>query len=437
MRKQTEDHAQPSSKRPLSYDPLPSQKRFHDSESRFKGFSGPIGSGKSKALAQEAIRLAMVNPGRQGLLGAPTFAMLRDATQRALVELLEIGRFSYRLNKGENVITLTEVNSPILLRSMEEYERLRGTNLAWFGLDELTYTPEEAWLRLEGRLRDPQAKKRHGFAVWTPKGFDWVHRRFLCDETGSYDVTIAQPFENTHLLSQAPDFYERLRKTYDEQFFQQEVLGSYLNMSSGLVYKMFSRTEHLQSQAVNPSLPLLWALDFNVDPMCSVVVQMDGDVARVVDEIMMRNATTAEACEEFLNRYQNHQGGWRIYGDASGNKRQSAAATTDYQVIRSVFRERCGVMPEQRIPLSNPLVRDRISLVNAKFRNAAGEITLYIDSKCKELIKDFEQLSYQEGTTMPDKGRDSMRSHLSDALGYVLWWEFRSGPAGEQPTRLF
>ena len=43
--------------------------------------------------------------------------------------------------------------------TMDEFERLRGTNLAWFGMDELTYTREDAWLRLEGRLRDPQATR--------------------------------------------------------------------------------------------------------------------------------------------------------------------------------------------------------------------------------------------------------------------------------------
>lgn len=42
------------------------------------------------------------------------------------------------------------------------------------GVDELTYTQEEAWLRLDGQLRDPKAKRLCGFAVWTPKGFDWV-----------------------------------------------------------------------------------------------------------------------------------------------------------------------------------------------------------------------------------------------------------------------
>src|SRR6185503_15231928 len=44
--------------RGIEYHPLPSQKRFHDSPARFKGFSGPIGSGKSQALCQEAIKLS-------------------------------------------------------------------------------------------------------------------------------------------------------------------------------------------------------------------------------------------------------------------------------------------------------------------------------------------------------------------------------------------
>jgi hypothetical protein len=51
------------------YDPLPSQLRFHDSEARFKTLCGPVGTGKSLALCQEAVSLAFTNPGRLGLIG--------------------------------------------------------------------------------------------------------------------------------------------------------------------------------------------------------------------------------------------------------------------------------------------------------------------------------------------------------------------------------
>ena len=74
-------------KRVIAYTPLPSQRRFHASPARFKGFSGPIGSGKSQALCQEAIRLSYLNPGRQGLVGAPTYALPLSKGMRRSVEL--------------------------------------------------------------------------------------------------------------------------------------------------------------------------------------------------------------------------------------------------------------------------------------------------------------------------------------------------------------
>ncbi len=74
-----------SVEREITYDPLPSQKAFHQSDARFKGFSGPIGSGKSQALCQEAIRLSYINSGRTGLLGAPTYEVpLKRGMRRAV-----------------------------------------------------------------------------------------------------------------------------------------------------------------------------------------------------------------------------------------------------------------------------------------------------------------------------------------------------------------
>ena len=61
-----------------------------------------------------------------------------------------------------------------------------------------------------------------------------------------------------------------------------------------------------------------------------------------------------------------------------------------------------------------------------------------VDPRCKELIKDFEQVAYKPGSGVMDKERDSKRTHLSDALGYLIWQEMRPrAPAGEQPYRLF
>jgi phage terminase large subunit len=420
----------------VRHTPLPSQQRFHDSPARFKGFSGPIGSGKSQALCQEAIRLSYQNPGRAGLLGAPTFPMLRDSTLASLTEILERNQIPFEWNKGDNILTMKDSGSRILLRPVDDFDRLRGTNLAWFGLDELTYTQEGAWLRLEGRLRDPKATRRCGFAVWTPKGFDWVYRKFIAHPVEGYEAILAKPYENRFLLDEVPDFYDRLRASYDENFFRQEVMGDYLNVRGGLVYSSFDRKRNVRELAPVQGLPLLWALDFNVDPLCSLVAQKVKDEVQVLDEIVLRRATTEQLCEEFVQRFGNPAGGVEVYGDASGSAMHTSSDSTDYGVIRDFFRAR-GVRVRFHVPKSNPSVRDRVVTVNGKLRNAADEVSMFVSPKCKELIDDFEQVSYEEDSTQIDKTKDRRRTHSSDALGYLVWQECHdSGTVGERGQRL-
>jgi len=420
----------------IRYTPLPSQARFHRSTARFKGFSGPIGSGKSQALCQEAIRLSYVNPGCTGLLGAPTYPMLRDAVQSTLFEILERDGIPFEHNKAENVLVVKDTRTRVLFRPMDEYERLRGMNLAWFGLDELTYTPEAAWVILEGRLRERRATRLCGFAAWTPKGHDWVYRRFLQEPVEGYEVILAQPFENRHLLDRIPDFYERLKRSYDERFYQQEVMGEYLNISGGRVYYAFERQGHVTELRAKPELPLKWALDFNVSPMCSVVAQIEGETVSVLDEIALERASTEQACEAFAARFARHTAGITVYGDASGNRMQTAG-TTDYRIIQEFFRKAGYGGVTYKVPRANPLVRERVGLLNAKLRTAAGEKHLLVDRRCVELIKDLEEVRYRPEGHVIDKDKDPRRTHLSDALGYLVWQECRpQTPVGEQSVPL-
>jgi hypothetical protein len=422
--------------REIGYAPLPAQKAFHDCAARLKGFSGPIGSGKSQALCQEAIRLTYFNQGRMGLIGSPTYPMLRDSTQAAMLEILDANHIPYEMNKAENTLVLSDTRSRVVFRALEDFERLRGTNLAWFGVDELTYTQEEAWLRLEGRLRDPRAKRLCGFGVWTPKGYDWVYRKFVHNPAAGYECIQAPPRENRHLLERVPDFYNRLELSYDDRFFRQEVLGEYVNMAGSRVYASFSQDSHVTKLRVNSWERLYWALDFNVDPMSSVVAQVVEGQVRVLDEIVLRRATTQEACAEFLKRYPRHDIGVVVCGDASGNQQQTTGSA-DYDIVKEYFATYSNLKVDYEVPKCNPPVRSRVNLVNAKLRSASGVVGLFIDEKCKELIQDFEQVTYKTDGYQIDKDRDRMRTHVSDAVGYLVWQELkRLPPIGEQPERI-
>ena len=91
---------------------------------------------------------------------------------------------------------------------------------------------------------------------------------------------------------------------------------------------------------------------------------------------------------------------------------------------------------------SNPAVKDRVNCVNARLRNHAGERHLRIDPRCKQLIQDFERVHWKSdanGNSLPELNQsDPKRTHASDALGYMIEWEFPMRlKGGERPGMAF
>jgi len=81
-----------------------------------------------------------------------------------------------------------------------------------------------------------------------------------------------------------------------------------------------------------------------------------------------------------------------------------------------------------RVPGANPPVKDRVNCVNAVLLNHAGQRRLWIDPRCKHLIKDLEQVCWKadpHGNPLAELDKsDHMRTHASDAVGYLVAREF-------------
>jgi hypothetical protein len=247
----------------------------------------------------------------------------------------------------------------------------------------------------------------------------------------------AKPFENRHVLDKTPDYYERLEHSYDPKFYRQEVLGEYLNSRADRAYHCFNPNVHVIPHRYDSRKLLLWSLDFNVAPMSSVLLQWDEHRLAVIDEIVLERATTEEACLEFENRYKGHSGSIEIFGDASG-RNMHTTGTTDYLTLQNSLSRSGFKRTRLRVPSSNPPVLSRVRKVNALLTNALGEVRLEIDPRCKELIKDLEEVMFKPDSGVIDKLRDPQRTHASDALGYVLWELFaEKAKAGEMNHRLF
>lgn len=420
----------------LNYNPLPSQRAFHEAESYVKGFCGSIGSGKSMALCVEALRCAYASPGSTGLIAGPTFSQVADTTLPSMYQLLEENGVRYVEHKQRNKITLTDCESEIFFRSMDDPNRIRGLNLSWAGCDELTYCKRQSWDVLFARVRVGEHRRR--FAGFTPNGRDWVWRLFASPEKSpEYLLIAAEPFENTHM---PPDYWERMKTTYSADFYRQEALGEFIVVSSNQAYREFDRSIHVTKDiAYRPFRPIFVSLDFNVNPMCAIIAQerdiVDPLVAllstkaplprlNVLDEIWLKDSSTWRALDEAWDRISKLDNQRpleiRLYGDASAGQHHTSSGSSDLDMIKrwaATHRDDASVTID--IPPKNPYQRQRVNAVNSMLKPMEGAPRLYIHPRCEHVVRDLEQVIWDRNGEL-DKS-DAELTHISDAVGYCIW----------------
>lgn len=186
---------------------------------------------------------------------------------------------------------------------------------------------------------------------------------------------------------------------------------------SGRVYYAFDRKEHIANVEFNPKLPIWVGMDFNIDPMSTVIFQPqpNGQVW-AIDEIVQVSSNTDDICAELEKRYYKYQNQVTIYPDPAGSARQHARGESDLDIIREHGFKRIKVRRQ------HSAVADRVNAVNRLLKTASGEIRLYISPKCKHLIDSFEQTLYIPGTRDVDKSLGV--EHSADAAGYCIELEF-------------
>ena len=159
---------------------------------------------------------------------APTFRMLSDSTLQTFLDLARQGGVLHSFNKSDMNAELIN-GTRVLFRSADEPDRLRGTNLGWFHLDEGGLCSEEIWLILLARLR--QAPGR-AWVTSTPRGFsNWLYTRFVTNNSPDYEVVRSATKENIYLPK---DFVKTLEEAYTAGWREQELEGLFVELEGAL-----------------------------------------------------------------------------------------------------------------------------------------------------------------------------------------------------------
>jgi PBSX family phage terminase large subunit len=387
----------------IPYLPEPKQRVFHASTAKFRAFIGGIGSGKTTAGVNEAIKLAIQYPGSFGVIVAPTYTMLRDSTQREFFKYLP-RELIKNFNKTENHLILIN-GSEIIFRSADDPEKLRGPNLSWFYIDEAALCTQLAWDILIGRLRLPPAK---GFITTTPKGRNWVYVIFVEMRLG--EIIRCSTREAPHA---SREFLRSLEETYSAEFAKQEIEGEFIALE-GLVYDEFSREKHVVAFKGREWKEVIAGVDWGyTNPAVILVICFDSDLrAHVVDEFYERRKLInqiKEKAEEFSETYNIST----FYCDPS-----------EPQNIKEL--KLVGLKAKQADNAVLPGIQMVKSLLQVRDDGLPG---LLIHPRCSSTIMEFENYSYpQEKDGRPIKEEPiKMFDHAMDALRYALYTHLK-GP---------
>lgn len=390
---------------------------LEDESTRYLALVGGYGCGKTHAFCYKTIFLAARNVGYAGAIMEPTYGMIKRVLLPSMMEILHDCGIKYSFSKSDSIFTFhfAEGDTTVYCLSAENYTRMAGMNLAFFGVDECDTINKDIarsmWHMAISRLRSGRVYQ--GFTTSTPEGFKFLYEFFHEEAEGKTDRRLIKgKTRNNPTLD--PSFIQSMLDNYPPQLIKAYLEGEFVNLNSGSVYPNFDRKLNHTDLSLKdfPNHPLHIGQDFNMGKCASVVHVIHNGNPIAIDEIVDAHNTEA-VIRVIKERYGKRH--ITIYPDASGGNGKTSASMSDLAMLKQAGFE-------LSYSAKNPGVRNRVNSVNAMFLNSVGNRRYLINTRiCKEYTKCLEQQTYDK-SGQPDKS--SGVDHMLDAGGYFIYRMF-------------
>jgi hypothetical protein len=391
---------------------------------RFKVIVAGRRWGKTQISKIALIKAAVSRKNQLCWYVAPTYQMARQILWEDLKRSIPKKLIVYN-GINETRMTIKLINgSRIELKGADNPDSLRGVGINFLVLDEAQDMRPEVW---EEVLR-PTLASTGGQVIFigTPKSFNWFYDLYVLGQRGDTykddkDKVVINQWKSWQFPTIMSPFIpraeiEHARREMDPKTFRQEFEASFETMS-GRVYYAFNRKAHVGEYPFNPNLDIIVGQDFNIDPMSSVIMQVqpNGEIW-VVDEAILFGSNTQETADEIARRYYRQMNRTTFYPDPAGNNRSHGRGESDLDILRDAGFKR--IIFHRK----HPPVADRVNSVNRLLMSAEGTIKMKFDRKCRHTIAAMEQTIYKAGTRDVDKTMGV--EHPADALGYYAHYEY-------------
>jgi PBSX family phage terminase large subunit len=415
---------QGQSSKTVTYEYLPKQLLFmqYCDVIPFPAYIGGFGSGKTHVLVLQTLRYS-TTPSR-GLIGAPTYRMLEDTTQRKFFELCP-SNWIYEFRKASNVVRLTN-GTEILFRSMDSPGRLSSLEFDWWAVDEIGEVSLETFRMLQGRSRKVGGIHR-GIVVGNPAGLaHWTYDYYIklaAQYPTRYRLVQASSYENTFLSTEYTLDME-ISFGVNTPYYRQFVLGEFCAFE-GAYWQNFSLATYPQGHIIDPkqvyslfkSVPHFGrVIDFGHEhPFVCLWYVTDNHTIVFIDEYHKRHGLIREHVYEINRKEQLLQARYGAHNTIVNYTDHEAQVRAEIANCRDDQGELIGfdcIPAEKR-------VMEGILLVQTLFEKKQCLITL----DCPETLREVPSYRAKQNSTKEEPVKE--KDDTCDCVRMACWEECR------------
>jgi hypothetical protein len=385
---------------------------------------------KSELGKRNIVVEAISNPGHRYLIGTPTLAQTKMIYWSGPLNIKELvpNLFIDKLYDSELTIYLKN-GSIIELFSAEHAQRKEGGFAHGVLLDECADVSDFGGLWM--KTVTPMLTQTKGWIhfIGVPRQnvnneYKNLWRTYSAEE---FDNWGCYTWKSADVLDK--DEIERIKENIDILTFTQEFEGLFTDAPSELAYFNYMPKFHHKAIELNDGMPLILCADFNYDFMAWVIGQRYSDgMAYAHEEVVTRRKNIYEMTDVVKNKLAELSGSVSaaksrytiFYGDHAGNQKSVSSRSSIWEELKSNF---AGWNLDIRTKPNSPgSIDSSVASVNARLKTVDNKIHTYINPGCKELAKDFAEVTKTD--LKKEKDKVGERTHASDGWRYFINYEF-------------